>query len=514
MDFALGILVLLGVIGGFFGVPFLLIKKKKLEKHITSLTDQAQNLTKQVNDLEEEIEPLRQYQNIVNAKAEEERILHEAQQAADAMEEQARKILAEAEEGAGQSLSEARAKAKELRDRAQEHLNRAAEEATRIVAVAKSEAEQIAGDAYEAKGKAELYEKTVRAMKNIINGYGDEYLVPSLSVLDGLAEDFEHKEAGQELKKARSYTKSMIRNDLAATCEYVDQSKRTTAIRFVVDAFNGKTDSALSRVRYDNLGKLRQEIEDSFNLVNKTGEAFRNAKITPAYLQARLDELRWAVATNELKRQEQEEQRRIKEAIREEEKARREYELAIKKAEKEEKDLQAAMNLAQQQLSEATEEQRQMYEQKLEELQEKLAEAEARNERALSMAQQTKRGHVYVISNVGSFGEDVVKIGMTRRLEPTDRVRELGDASVPFPFDIHAMLYSEDAPDLETKLHRTFQDAQVNRVNARKEFFHAGIKNIRQTVEEMGLEAHWTMLAEAKEYRETLAIKAAAEVAT
>ena len=79
-------------------------------------------------------------------------------------------------------------------------------------------------------------------------------------------------------------------------------------------------------------------------------------------------------------------------------------------------------------------------------------EAQEKKERALSMAQQTKRGHVYVISNIGSFGENVYKIGMTRRLEPTDRVKELGDASVPFQFDIHAMIYSDEAPTLENEV--------------------------------------------------------------
>jgi len=136
----------------------------------------------------------------------------------------------------------------------------------------------------------------------------------------------------------------------------------------------------------------------------------------------------------------------------------------------------------------------------------KLKEAEERNQRALSMAQQTKRGHVYVISNVGSFGEDVYKIGMTRRLEPLDRVRELGNASVPFSFDVHAVIWSEDAPSLETELHKNFALAQVNKTNYRKEFFQVSIGAIREAVERAGIIAKWTIAAEAREYRETLAI--------
>ncbi len=125
------------------------------------------------------------------------------------------------------------------------------------------------------------------------------------------------------------------------------------------------------------------------------------------------------------------------------------------------------------------------------------------------MAQQTKRGHVYVISNIGSFGDDIYKIGLTRRLEPLERIRELGDSSVPFEFDVHAMIFSEDAPALETQLHQHFLMMQMNKVNHRKEFFRVGLKQIREEVEKLGLSAKWTMASLAKEYHETLAIEKA-----
>ena len=123
------------------------------------------------------------------------------------------------------------------------------------------------------------------------------------------------------------------------------------------------------------------------------------------------------------------------------------------------------------------------------------------------MAQQTRTGHVYVISNIGSFGEDVFKIGMTRRLEPTDRVRELSDASVLFEFDVHAMIFSEDAPTLEKQLHRHFLRQQVNKVNPRKEFFRLDLGEIKQELDALGVQTQWTMMAQAREYRETLQIE-------
>jgi hypothetical protein len=179
----------------------------------------------------------------------------------------------------------------------------------------------------------------------------------------------------------------------------------------------------------------------------------------------------------------------------------------MKDAAKEEDILRKAMEKAQAQIAQASEEQKVKYETQLAELAEKLKTAEEKNQRALSMAQQTKRGHVYIISNVGSFGEHVYKIGLTRRLEPLDRIRELGDSSVPFEFDVHALIFSEDAPSLENRLHKHFVMMQMNKVNYRKEFFKVDIGHIREEVEKFGLVAKWTMAASAEEYRQSMLIE-------
>ena len=121
----------------------------------------------------------------------------------------------------------------------------------------------------------------------------------------------------------------------------------------------------------------------------------------------------------------------------------------------------------------------------IEALNQDLVEAHEKNQRAKSMAEQTRAGHVYIISNIGSFGENIYKIGMTRRLEPIDRVKELGDASVPFIFDVHAMIYSEDAPTLEKKLHKVFENKRVNLVNSRKEFFNITLDEVEEEVKKL-----------------------------
>ena len=472
------------------------IKKSAAEKEIANRDQANRQQSQKIAELEQRLAELAKYQGIFDAEARAKNILAEAND-----------TLNQAKETADRERKDASQAARAKIEQADEKLRASGEEVNRIIASAKQRAEEIAGEAYTAMNRAKEFADTAQAMKNIIEGYGDAYIVPSYSLLDDLADEFGHAEAGQKLKEARDNSRSMVKAEIAATCEYVEVNRKETAIRFIVDAFNGKVDSILSRSKADNHGKLEQEIRDAFALVNHNGAAFRNARITDQYLDVRLNELKWVATAHVLKEEEREEQRRLREQIREEEKARREFERAIKDAAKEEDAIKKAMEKVQQQVAAANESQRAEYEAKLQELEAKLKVAEEKNQRALSMAQQTRTGHVYVISNIGSFGEDVFKIGMTRRLEPTDRIRELGDASVPFEFDVHAMIYSEDAPTLEKKLHRHFLRQQVNKVNPRKEFFRLGVADIRREVESFGVVAHWTMASEAQHYRETLRIE-------
>lgn len=458
-------------------------------------------------ELESKVSTLSKYQGIADVDAEIQKKRAEADTEILSLKTAATQELSDAKQDAKEIRAKGRADYDAAVKKAEDKLASIDVESKRIITEAETRAKEIAGEAYEIAGKAKDYEKTAVAMKNVIEGYGDRYLKPTYSLLDDLAEDFGYTEAGQQLKLARENSTRMINAGTAAVCDYAQASRKDTAIAFVIDAFNGKVDSILSKVKKDNYGTLEQKIKDAYELVNFNGRAFRNAVITPEYLAARLEELKWGVRAQELKAQAQEEQRRLREQIREEERARREYEKAMKDAAKEEEMLRKAMEKAQKQIESANEANRAEYESKLEELKQKLAEAEERGQRALSMAQQTKHGNVYVISNLGSFGENVYKVGMTRRLDPLDRVRELGDASVPFPFDVHAIIESDDAPSLETSLHKALSLMQVNKVNPRKEFFRVAISDIKAMVEKMGLTTSWTMDAAAAEYRETLAIE-------
>lgn len=190
------------------------------------------------------------------------------------------------------------------------------------------------------------------------------------------------------------------------------------------------------------------------------------------------------------------EQARIRAQIREEERLAREIDKKVREAEREQSAIAAA-------LEKALEKAKGEHSAEVELLRARLKEAEENAQRAKSQAQMTRAGHVYVISNIGSFGEGMLKVGMTRRLEPMDRVKELGDASVPFPFDVHMMISSDDAPTLENALHRELHNKRVNKVNFRKEFFHTDIEVIRGIVEQNHGKVDYVADPEALQFRET-----------
>lgn len=427
------------------------------------------------------------YDQIINAEAEAKRILDEARK----------------------KLNEMISKTNSEVKRVNSDIQRAKITADKIIQEAHQKAREIAGNALDAKENALLYERTAKSMKNIVLGYGNDYLIPSHTLFDDLAETYGYEQAAKDYKAVREKVRNMVMNNQAAACDYSDTTRRQNAIAFIIDAFNGKAESILARAKHDNFGILRQKLTDAFNLVNYNGAGFKNARILDTYFRLRLDELRLACLLTEIRRRNAEEQRRINEQMREEAKVQREIEKARKDAQKEEELLQKAMDKARAQLEKANAEQKAAYEAQIAELELKYREAEERNKRALSMAQQTKSGYVYIISNEGSFGQNVYKIGMTRRLEPLERIRELSSASVPFAFDVHTLIWSEDAPALENMLHKKFALAQVNKVNFRKEFFRLPLSEIRAGIEDSGIQATWTATAEATEYRETLAIEKA-----
>ena len=278
------------------------------------------------------------------------------------------------------------------------------------------------------------------------------------------------------------------------------------SIQLLLRAFNGECDSFIAKVTYKNVSLMKKRIQASYEAINKIGQRSNMVQISRNYKELKLQELGYVYEYQEWKQREKEEQTRIREQIREEERAAKELEKAKRDAEKEAKRNADALTKARAEVEGANEKQKEKLFAQIAELEQRMKEMEEKN-RYISQAMLTKSGHVYIISNIGSFGEDMLKIGMTRRLEPMDRVKELGDASVPFPFDVHAMIRTSDAPTLENALHKHFDSRRVNLENNRKEFFYVTLEEIQDELnvlkDELNIEAeiHITMAAEAKQWR-------------
>lgn len=281
-------------------------------------------------------------------------------------------------------------------------------------------------------------------------------------------------------------------------------------VKLIVRSFNNECDATIIKAKYNNVKSLEKKINKAAETLNKLGQRMQIA-ITAKYINLKIQELYLSYEYELKKRAEKEEQRRIKELMREEEKVRREIEKEKKKLEKEVKHFDKALKSIDEQIEtvddEAEREKLLAEKENIQKELDKVSDDIANND---FRAKNTRAGHVYVISNIGSFGENIYKIGMTRRLIPQERVDELGDASVPYRFDVHAMIFSEDAPALESALHNAFDTKRLNFVNRRREFFNVSLDDIQQVVREnFNKPVEFTMTAAAEEYRESTQMRRA-----
>lgn len=302
--------------------------------------------------------------------------------------------------------------------------------------------------------------------------------------------------------------KDIVKNGEAVTMNIIDKLELKKQIendaKQLLRCFNSETASILLALTVKNIDSSKNKIMRCFETLNKLF-ATDKVSLSKEILEIKLEQVDLMYAYQYQKEQEKLQQKAIREQMIEEEKVRREIEKQKSKIEKEEKQFHNEITKLMGYMQKSNEAEKQLYIDKIRELEEKLKQVEADKENVLEREQNTRAGYVYVISNIGSFGEDVFKIGMTRRLEPLDRVKELGDASVPFEFDVHAMIFSDDAPALETILHNTFKNNQVNKVNPRKEFFRVKLDDIEKVVKHnYNATVTFTKVAEAAQYRESL----------
>lgn len=321
----------------------------------------------------------------------------------------------------------------------------------------------------------------------------DEILFQSYSLFKPMY-DFSSSEVYKlQLDSIREQQKAMIKDKSAVDFFdgwTVDGSKSkgrkmtNDNIKMILRCFNTDCENAIDRVKYNNIDSMRNRIKKSYETLNKLNEV-NQISIRPSFLELKMSELQVAVEYALKKQDEKEEQKRIRQELREQAKLQKELEEARKNIVKEQQHYSNALTKLNTQLeSDLSEEQKNNLLEKKQEVEEQLQKLQKSLENVDYRAANQKAGYVYIISNIGAFGENVYKIGMTRRLEPMDRVDELGDASVPFNFDVHAMIFSEDAPKLEAALHKAFEDKKLNMINTRREFFHVTLDEIEQVVKE------------------------------
>ncbi|MBI4762810.1 MAG: DUF4041 domain-containing protein [Chloroflexota bacterium] len=356
--------------------------------------------------------------------------------------------------------------------------------------------------------------KQIELRKKEIIVLDDEILLESFALYKPKFKFLTSEEYKTRLDACREKQKQLIKDGLAVKINenWTVNNSKTEGRKMVNDmkklilrSFNNECDYCVDNVKFNNMEVNEKRIEKSFEELNKLGRIMQ-ASITEAYKKLKYEELYLAFEYQQKKQEEKEEQKRIREELREQQKLEQEIRQAREKLAKEKKHFTRAINELESRLKEVTDDsERALVLEKLKEVKEQYAELEKEEKVIDYREQNAKAGYVYVISNIGSLGENVYKIGMTRRLEPLERIDELGDASVPFEFDVHALIFSDNAPALEAKLHEHFYKSRINKLNDRKEFFRADIHEIEKVIKEnYDKVVDVVKEAPAEQYRESL----------
>ena len=343
--------------------------------------------------------------------------------------------------------------------------------------------------------------KLLEALEHEVSVYDERLSFAEFGVYEPHFDFGDSESYKRQIEDVRRLQKEMVRAKTATHCptDWTVEGSRSKGqamvnrqMRLTMRAFNSECAAAIANARWNNVAAMEKRILNAAKQIDGAN-ASMNLTIDETYISLKLNELHLTHEHKERQKLEKDERAELARAEREEKRLLAEAEVA----EREERRYQGLLDKARKEVG--------ADEHRIAELEAALKEARSTSERARSMAEMTKSGYVYIVSNIGSFGDDVVKIGLTRRLDPYDRVRELGDASVPFRFDTHAMIYSADAPALEAALHNEFSDKRINAANMRKEFFRVDLQEVEEAVHRLAPDSDFFKDREAQEWHETLA---------
>ena len=314
----------------------------------------------------------------------------------------------------------------------------------------------------------------------------------------------------EELNRLRDRQKQCIKNDNAAYGNTNWQVNGSTAQgrkmvnnykKLLLRAFNVECDDIVANVKISNLDRSIERIEKISEQISKLGKTM-DIGVSSGYVRMKIDEVKLALDYQQKKQEEKERQKELRAQEREEAKVLKEIEEERKRLKKEQSHYENALKTILSQI-EKNGETAELLEKK-DQLESKVRETSKAIENVDYREANRKAGYVYIISNIGAFGENVYKIGMTRRLDPQERIDELSDASVPFNFDIHAMIFTEDAPGLEAALHNAFESKKLNKINSRREFFAVSLGEIKAEVRKnFDKTVEWVDIPEAEQYRQS-----------
>lgn len=353
-------------------------------------------------------------------------------------------------------------------------------------------------------------EQLVLQKKNLLIQMDEEILMQEFGLYQPKY-DFVNSDAYKErLDNIRQNQKAMIKNNVAVSGNmgWTVNGSPAQGRKMVKDmqklllrAFNSECDDVIEHVKYNNFEASQKRIRSSCESISKLGQIMSIA-VSPYYLSSKMEELQLAFEYRQKKQQEKEEQKELRAKMREEARLQKEIEEERRKVEKEQTHYLNALAKLNRQIEAASEEEKAALQEKRQELESHIASLEEAMKQIDYREANQRAGYVYIISNIGSFGENVYKIGMTRRLDPMERVDELGDASVPFDFDVHAMIFSNDAPKLEAALHRAFENRKLNMINTRREFFNVTLDEIKEVVRQnYDKTAEFVEIPEAEQFR-------------
>lgn len=357
----------------------------------------------------------------------------------------------------------------------------------------------------------------IASKKQQLISFDDAILVQEFGLYSPRYDFVKASEYKDKITQIRAQQKECIKNGTAVSGD-MDWTVNKSAAKgkkmvkdmqkLLLRAFNSECDETIGKIKYNNIDTSIKKINASATAISKLG-TIMSISITDKYLQLKIQEAYLALEYQLKKQQEKENAKEARAQMREAAKLQKEIDEQRKKIEKEQIHYQKALLTITKQLEKASEDEKAELLAKREELEKELQDIETSLKDIDYREANQRAGYVYIISNIGAFGEDVYKIGMTRRLDPQERIDELSSASVPFNFDVHAMIFSDDAPALEASLHREFENKKLNMVNHRREFFHVTLDEIKDVIRKnFDKTVEFTDIPDAEQYRISIQMRA------